>query len=198
MPLAYAFILALLFLAFFALEFLLPSGGILGVIAAVCLFSAIAVAFTHSATAGFSFVLGSLVLTPLMFTIMIRLWPKTFFGRRILNDPSASRERDKTIDQESRTNEDSLIGRVGIAATDMLPSGLIKIENKRYDAVSTGVAIDRGAAVEVVRVMGRIIHVRPTEKKPVKGPEKKTESETPTLETPVESLGIDDMSDPLG
>lgn len=196
MSLSYAFILAFLYLVFLVLEFLLPSGGILGVCAAVCLISAIAIAFTHSTAAGVSLTLAGLAITPLMIAMLVRLWPRTFFGRRILNDPQVNRDREETL-RASEAKERSLVGHVGVAATDMLPSGLIKIDGKRYDAVSTGVAIDRGTAVEVVQVMGRIIHVRPTGKTPEIPSEKNREPETPTLETPVESLGIDDMTDPL-
>jgi membrane-bound serine protease (ClpP class) len=196
MTLTYALLLAGLFALFFVLEFMLPSGGVLGVLATICLVSAITLAFTHSSTAGFSFIVGGLAVTPLLFALMVRLWPKTFIGRRILNGaPVASTGGPNPL---TAPQADSLVGRVGVAVTDMLPSGLIRIADRRYDAVSLGVAIDRGTAVEVCRVNGRIIQVRPTDRTPENSGEKNQDAKTPTLETPVESLGIEDFSDPLG
>ncbi len=196
MTLTYALLLAGLFALFFVLEFLLPSGGILGVLATVCLISSITLAFTHSTTTGLTFIVGGLALTPLLFGWMVRLWPKTFIGRRILN--LAPAESGSQANPPISPQADSLVGRVGVAVTDMLPSGLIRIADRRYDAVSLGVAIDRGTAVEVCRVSGRIIQVRPTDQTPENSTDKSQDAETPTLETPVESLGIDDFSDPLG
>lgn len=199
MTLLYALLLMLLFLVFFVAEFFLPSAGLLGVAAAVSIIAAVAVAFTHSATAGVVFLIAALLLVPAAFAAMVRIWPRTFIGRRILNlEPRSHRGDPAEVRDEGPAGQlAALVGRVGVARTDLLPSGLIEVDGRRWDAVSTGVAIDRGEHVEVVHVHGGRIRVQPTQR-PLQtdaAAEQASTNQPPTLETPVESLGIDDSLD---
>lgn len=180
-------LLLLLFLFLFTLEFFIPSGGIIGIAAGAVLIAAIVVAFLHSFTLGMVTLLAGMVLVPLAFAIMVRVWPRTSIGKNILAAPVVA---------EKRATHAEWLNRVGVAKTNLLPSGLIEIDGKRLDAISTGVPIDQGTVIEVVSVHGNKIHVRPTDKAlPSRQP---AAAEMPTLETPVESLGLDDLTEPLG
>ncbi len=76
----------------------------------------------------------------------LRIWPRTAIGRMMLNiDPSESGDPLEQL----RMEREQWIGKPGIALTDMLPSGIVELEGRRWDAVSNGVAIDKGEAVEV-------------------------------------------------
>jgi membrane protein implicated in regulation of membrane protease activity len=57
----------------------------------------------------------------------------------------------------------SLIGKRGVAKTMMLPAGAITIENRTVDAVSEGMVIDAGQAVQVIEAKGNRVVVRPIE-----------------------------------
>ncbi|QEG40616.1 NfeD family protein [Roseimaritima ulvae] len=188
----YVILLLILFLVLFALEFFIPSGGIIGLCAAAALIAAVVVGFLHSPTLGFGTLLVGLLLVPAAFGVMVRVWPKTSIGKNILGAPVVS---------EMRSVYQPYLNRVGIAKTDLLPSGMVEIDGRRLDAISTGVAIDKGTVIEVVSIDGGKIHVRPTDR-PL--PEQASQQTEPglTLETPVDSLGLDDtlglddLSDP--
>ncbi|WP_153558407.1 NfeD family protein [Roseimaritima sediminicola] len=186
----YVILLVFLFLVLFALEFFVPSGGVIGLCAAAALIAAVVIAFLHSATMGLATLLVGMVLVPMAFAIMIRLWPRTSIGRGILGTPVVA---------ERRSQYQDYLNRVGIAKTDLLPSGMVEIDGRRLDAVSTGVAVDKGTVIEVISVDGGRIHVRPTER-PLPSPAapRDDSGQGPSLETPVDSLGLDDLSDPLG
>lgn len=48
----------------------------------------------------------------------------------------------------------ALVGKRGVAATVLRPSGAVEVEGKRYDARSERGVVDKGIAVEVTRVEG--------------------------------------------
>ncbi len=54
-----------------------------------------------------------------------------------------------------------LVGKQGRAVTPLRPAGVVEIDGKRYDVVSSGQFVPAGMAVEVVRVQGSRIEVRP-------------------------------------
>jgi membrane-bound ClpP family serine protease len=186
MTLIHAVGMLLLFFALLVLELFIPSGGLLGIGAAAALIAAIVIGFLHSLAAGSIILVGSAIVVPAVISLGLRIWPRTAVGRRMLTiDHEAEAQRDA----EERQRREAIIGKVGIAKTDMLPSGLVEIDGMRLDAVSLGMVIDRGQTVEVVNVVSGKIHVRPVEAKP-------ETTEAPrvpeTLETPIESLGLED------
>lgn len=176
----YVVILLLLFVILFSLEFFIPSGGIIGAAAAAALIAAIVVAFLESVTLGLTTLLIGMLLVPASFGLMIRIWPKTSMGKQILATPQLETPSHKYAD---------LVGKVGRAKTDLLPSGLVEVAGRRLDAISTTGPIDRGTTIEVARIEGGRIQVRPTDK-PLPNDKKKSQV---GLETPVESLGLDEF-----
>jgi membrane-bound ClpP family serine protease len=89
-----------------------------------------------------------------------------------------------------------LIGIVGVAEVDLLPSGIVRLGGMRYDATAIGGTVNAGQAVEVISTDGGRIRVRPT----VRVPETQAKPDrepTPVLEQSLESLGIDPYEDPL-
>ncbi len=53
-----------------------------------------------------------------------------------------------------------LVGREGVAASALRPSGIVKIEGRRVDVVSRGEMIAQGAKVRVIEVEGNRVVVR--------------------------------------
>ncbi len=187
MTLIHAVLLIVLFLALLALELFIPSGGLLGIAAAAALLAAIVIGFFHSLTAGATILIGAAVIVPMLVSFGLRVWPKTPLGRRMLTiDPEADAAREV----ELRVEREAIIGKIGVAKTNMLPSGLIEIDGVRMDAISVGMAIDSGQRVEVVSVSSGKIHVRPSFGQQVYD----AQSHVPdTLETPIDSLGMEDF-----
>ncbi len=156
---------ALLLVAFYFLltaEFFLPSGGFLGIAAAGALIAAAVIAFTHSTVAGFTVLAIAVLTTPLMIFGLLRVWPHTPIGQRMLNRrPGQIADRAPQRTTSSGIPLDDLVGRIGIAKTNLLPSGLISFDTDKVDAVSIGMPIDAGSKVIVTSVEAGKVHVRP-------------------------------------
>lgn len=153
----------LLALAFFLvlLELVVPSGGILGVCAGAAMLAAVVIGFLHSFTLGAAMLMIAGFGVPLMIWLGLKLWPNTPIGRRMLNiDPEVEAARRK-LEEENRNR---WLGKVGVAKINLLPNGIIEIDEQSLDAISLGGAIDRGTHVEVVNVIAGKIHVRPTQR----------------------------------
>ena len=94
------------------------------------------------------------------------------------------------------TNEyhlDKMVGKSGVAKSDLLPSGDVRIEGRTYDAVSNGMAINKGQAVRVVAVNTQRLVVRPLTDSEVEERDRADD----VLSPPLDSLGIDPLEDPL-
>jgi membrane-bound serine protease (ClpP class) len=120
----------------------------------------------------------------------LRVWPKTSMGRRLLLD--VPREDEVLPDTPLRRRLRGLVGKVGMANTLMLPSGVIAIEGLSVDAVSEGPPIEPGTRVRVLDVHGNRVLVRP-----VNPDEQETTAQTDVLSQPIESLGLEPFDDPL-
>lgn len=161
MNLVYAIALLLLFYFLIVGEFFLPTGGLMGVAALMTVVLSLVFAFSHSTTAGVTVSGIVLITTPMVFYGMVRVWPHTPIGRRMLN----RRPGQQTESPQKRTTPDgtpleNLVGQSGIAKTDLLPSGRVQIGENKLDAISIGMPIDKGSEIVVTNVDAGRIHVR--------------------------------------
>ena len=60
---------------------------------------------------------------------------------------------------------ESIVGKKGVAATELRPAGKVEIHGQVYDAVSVGMFIKRGTGVKVVRYEAAQIYVEPENEK---------------------------------
>jgi len=157
--LTYALILLGAALMLMILECLLPSGGLLGIMATMALIGAVVLAFRHSQKAGLAFLGSVVVLAPLVIVGGLRLLPHTPIGRRLIlkaTERGSSQARASSVSDEGYAR---LAGKAGLAATPLRPAGIIEIGEERYSAVAQGEMIEAGAAVRVIRVEGNSIIV---------------------------------------
>jgi membrane-bound ClpP family serine protease len=148
----------LLAVILFVLEIFIPSGGILGVLSALAFIAAVVAAFvTGGLKLGTTFMACTAILIPALTYLLIKLWPKTPFGQRILielPDPSS-------VLPDRQRQRQQLIGQRGVAVSPLLPAGAIRIQGRTLDAISDGMSIDKGTAIEVIAVRNNAIVVRP-------------------------------------
>lgn len=188
-PLAWAAILMLIGLALAILEIFVPSGGVIGFLSILSVLSAIGLAFYRGPWYGVSFLGVAVVALPAVLITALHWWPETTMGRRILLKVPTSDE--VLPDFDDRRSLKNLLGRVGEARSLMLPSGAVVIDGRSYDALSEGIAIEKGQWVQVVEVRGTRIVVRPTDRPP------SSPSPDDPLSQPIDTLGIDSLDDPL-
>src|SRR5215471_8639205 len=83
-PLAWSILLLVLGLVFLALEFVIPSGGALGVLCALSFLAAIVVGFFAGPWTGTLVLLTVCIVVPLSVSAAVRWWPDTPIGKLML------------------------------------------------------------------------------------------------------------------
>jgi len=156
----WAFLLLLLGLVLLVLEFFIPSGGALAVMCALSFLGAIILGFAAGRWTGVSILLIISFVVPAALASAIRWWPDTPIGRLILI-PRPKSADDVLPQTLAYRGLKELVGRRGQAKGLMLPSGLVLIDGKSYDAVSDGMAIESGQPIVVVNVSTQRLVVRP-------------------------------------
>ena len=140
------FILVLAWLLLF-LEFYLPSG-VMAAAAAVVYLIAVAMAFS---TYGLGWALLFILVG------MIGGGCLAWLATAIIKKSSSTNTFYLSKDQEGFLGaeaDDSLIGKTGVALSDLRPSGFALIDNKRVQVVSEGRYVEKGTAVIVEACRG--------------------------------------------
>lgn len=194
MPAYYATALLIAFYALVIAEVLIPSGGLLGASALVVAVTSVIIGCTYSFEFGMMLLFIFLTTTPILFAIVIKLWPKTRIGRRMLNRDTLESESAgpiaKTIDGTPLTQ---MVGRVGKATSKLLPAGEVKIDGHKATAVSTGLPIDKGDWIWAVRIRAGKLQVRSATQSEVAASQGAVESPSdqpidPTFLEPIASM----------
>jgi membrane-bound ClpP family serine protease len=134
-------------------EIFIPSGGLLGLIAAGLLGYSVFVAFTDiSTTAGGLFLTVDILGLPFLI-----YWGLQMLARSPATLSKTLSSQEGVMSQNPRL--ESFINQKGEALADLRPSGLALIDNQRVDVVSRGEYIEKGSEVIVVKVTGNQVVV---------------------------------------
>ena len=138
-------------------EIILPSGGILSVLAAgIFAYSLYVVFHDVSVSAGFVFVTADVIMIPILVIVGLKLLAKSPVT---LRTTLSSKEGGTSQPSEL----DKFLGMEGIAVTDLRPAGTAVINGKRVDVVSRGEYLDKDSRIVVSSVTGNQIVVRKIE-----------------------------------
>ncbi len=138
-------------------EIIIPSGGILSILAVALFGYSLYIVFSQvSASAGMVFVMADLVMIPVL----------VYFGIKMLaKSPLALRARlskkDGVISQDLQQNR--YLGMEGLAVTDLRPSGVAIIDQRRIDVVTRGEYLEKQTEIVVSAVRGNQIIVKQKE-----------------------------------
>ena len=144
------------------LEAFVPSGGILGISAAISAVAGIVFLFRHDPMWGATGLLVTAVLGPMAFFSALKMLPNTPIGRTMVG-PSGEEIAEERMARTRGMREarEKLIDQEGTALTAMRPSGVVEINGERHDAIARGGLVEKGEPVRVVKVDGLSIEVRP-------------------------------------
>jgi membrane-bound serine protease (ClpP class) len=135
-------------------EIILPSGGLLSLVAVGLFGYSLFIVFHDISTmAGTYFVLADLIIIPTLLALGLKI---------LARSPATLRE---TLSSESGVVSqspelESFMGREGKSVTDLRPGGTAIIDDKRLDVVSRGEYIEKDSNLIVVEVTGNQIIVR--------------------------------------
>ncbi len=156
------------------LECFLPTSGLLAIFSTFFLVASVLFGFSVNVITGLVVILIIAAVTPLIFHLLVRLWPTTRIGKQILNlQPLPSLKQSsknqaevakKTMyspgaTQWLKTDQrcNCFIHQTGIALTDLKPNGIAKIDGQPMDVMSNGHFIPKGCEIVTThREMGRL------------------------------------------
>ncbi len=146
------------FVALF-LELFVPAAGMIGAAGIICMITGTVFGYRNFGTLiGSLFLTGTFVGTPAMIIIGLKVFPKTFVGKRLIL--WASQKREAGFSSYTGELYEGLLGKEGTAVTTLRPSGMAMIGDRKYSVVTIGEMIERGTEVYVVKVEGSRIVVR--------------------------------------
>lgn len=187
-PLVWSLLLLLVGCVVLVLEVFIPSGGLLSVLSAAAFIGAIIIAFQRGPVTGFTFVMTTIVMVPLVLVAAFHYWPKTRIGKAFLGELPT--DADVLPDDPRR----QLLGQVGVTRSKMLPSGAVEINGQMVDAITQGKPIEPGQYVFVTEVRANRVVVRPAKENERPGQVRNPQD---LLSRPIEELGIESLEDPL-
>ena len=139
-------------------EVFLPTAGTVGILGFLVAVAAVIAAFLHSVMYGSIFLFLIVVATPFLFSAAVRIWPHTPIGRMIL---IGDIKKENVMPKDSHyLRVADQIGKIGVAKTKMYPSGIVMIDDQKFDALTKGFPIEVGEAVKVVSVQGNRLQVQ--------------------------------------
>ena len=135
-------------------EIILPSGGILSILAAGLFGYSLYLVFTNiSASAGMAFIIADLFIVPILVYFGIKFLAKSPVTLRT----RLSKENGVTVQSPDQNN---YLGCLGLAATDLRPSGIARIKGKRVDVMTRGEYLEKQTEIVVIAVSGNQIVVK--------------------------------------
>ncbi len=145
-------------LVLLAAEAFIPSGGLISLTAAAVAIGGVVCLFKVDWKWGAAGIGTVLVLAPLVFMFALQLMPSTKVGKQLLFGEEGE---ERPVLSDDRNEEfESLIGMEGTVLTDLRPVGVIRLADKRVDALAEISYIPAGSKVKVVSVEGSTIRVR--------------------------------------
>ncbi|HYF15901.1 MAG TPA: NfeD family protein [Phycisphaerales bacterium] len=143
-------------------EAFLPSAGVLGVSAGVAAVAGVICLFRYDAAWGLAGLGSVVVLGPTAIAFLVKVWPHTPIGRRIIGAPTEEEvERQRAEELAARGARAALVGKTGKAVTDLRPVGVAVIDGARHEVLSETTFVPEGASVRVTYADLAQIKVRP-------------------------------------
>lgn len=130
-------------------------GGVLGTFGGAALLGAVAAGFVaFGPQRGVLAALLILVFLGLSIILWMQLIPRSGIGRKLTlaDDLAASKS--------ASTSWKEWLGKEGVAVSSLGPSGVIRVDGRRLDAVAEGNWIEAGTPIRVVHVTGNHLTVR--------------------------------------
>lgn len=137
------------------IEMILPGFSLPGVTGIICLVAGV-FALADSVMEAAVITIAVLALLGILMVIVLGL----LSGGKLKTPIILEEEQRRTEGYLSSSDLNYLLGKQGVAVTDLRPSGIGKFDDICFDVMSEGVYISRGASVEIIKVEGSKLVVR--------------------------------------
>ncbi|MCA9127832.1 MAG: hypothetical protein KDB22_12135 [Planctomycetales bacterium] len=197
-PFQLALLLYFVALALAVLDLLVPSGGMLAVLAGAGALASVLFGFQAGPTMGKVMLTTVIVSVPAFVFVAIRVWPHTPIGRRVI----LGLPKSETTERASSGQLDlaQVSGRVFRAEYPMMPEGQLRISHRVFNVVAEVGFIEPGQCFEIVGQRGQRLVARVTTKPvtppnaPIDSTEEGSTSVENLLDMPADELGLDSLT----
>ncbi|MCE5341922.1 MAG: hypothetical protein LLF92_12490 [Planctomycetaceae bacterium] len=142
----------------FAVEFFIPSFGLIFMLAVCFLAGGISIFFKISTNAGWLGVVVSAILVPAVFFIFYKILPHTSAGKSLMLDAPKGKKTGEGIPDSEQLQH--LLGQNATAASPLRPVGMCEFDGKRFECVAESGYVEKGKNVKVIKVEGTQLTVR--------------------------------------
>ena len=143
---------------FVGIEMIVPGFSVPGISGIVCLIAGVFL-LADTAMEGFFITVIVLALLGILMAVMLYLLSKGKFRSPIILEE----EQKSTEGYLSSSDLKYLLGKKGVAMTDLRPTGVGQIDGINFDVISEGNYISAGEPVEIIKVEGSKLIVRVSE-----------------------------------
>ena len=137
------------------IEILTPTVGLLAGLGVAAMLYSVVLTLGGDVDAVYA-LLASLAIAVLVFAVFVKRMPSSRLWKKLVLSDASTKERGYV----SAPSKQDLVGRTGIAETDLRPSGRGSFDGEMQDIVSGGEYIAKGTPVVVTCVEGRKILVK--------------------------------------
>lgn len=152
------------------IELFVPSGGLIGVMAAIAAIGSLVAFFKYDTTWGMAMTAAYIILAPVAIIGIFKLWLSSPIAKRMIlggreDGTSAPTEENAVAAEHARHQRNAvlrqLIGAEGITITSLRPVGTVRINDQRIDALAESGVIDANTPIVVTDIYDNQIKVRP-------------------------------------
>lgn len=137
------------------IEMLLPGFGAPGILGSICSIVGV-VLFAKSVEQGLTIAIIIVVIIALMMTMVV-----LFFYKGKDKSPIKLQEKLETPEEFLNSSDvEYLVGKKGVAITDLRPAGKCDVDGVTFDVRSEGSFITKNSQVQIVRVQGNTLIVK--------------------------------------
>jgi membrane-bound serine protease (ClpP class) len=124
----------------FIAELMLPTHGVLGILGGGAMIWGLVVCTKQIEWAGLSLLVAVAAATPLVWIWILKIWPRTPMGRRIML-PNVPPPIDELVVR---------VGQIGTAVSELRPMGTCEFDGTRIESMSEHGIVPAGTSVKVV------------------------------------------------
>lgn len=146
-------------LVFFALEFVVPSGGIIAALCVLVVAVGVFCFFMHSPTWGLASLTATLAGAPIAIAYGLKIWSNSPLAKRVVLSQAIEDQTEARIGATPRV----MVGTLGVAETTLRPIGWIRIAANRHEALAEEGFIAAGQHVQVTGFDDATLRVRAVE-----------------------------------
>jgi membrane-bound ClpP family serine protease len=138
-------------------EVFVPSGGLISILALVCVAGGMVIFFNHSSFAGWIGVIIAIVMIPSVLILAYKIFPRTRFGKNVTLEPPERQQGDAVPDTSELKK---MLGAVGTVLTPLRPVGMCDFSGQRIECVAESGYVEKGNKIKVINVESTQLTVR--------------------------------------